>query len=126
MIVVAELQKGRSANSLKSAESEGQPSQKFGNCYNLHQPKFTLHFNFYVYGKRRPFDALRPALETRQLSLDYLIASCDSFTFKIQILNLDQALQSRAKERSLSCEKVLPVCTWLVLSKTVHFFCTSL
>ena len=35
-----ELQKGRSANSLKSAESEGQPSQKFGNCYNLHQPKF--------------------------------------------------------------------------------------
>ena len=27
----------------------------------------------------------------------------------------------RAKERSLSCEKVLPCCAWLVLSKTGPF-----
>ena len=35
-------------------------------------------------------------------------------------------VQGRAKESSLSCEKVLPGCAWLVLSKTGHFFCTSL
>ena len=35
-------------------------------------------------------------------------------------------VQGRAKERSLSCEKVLPRCAWLVLSKTGPFFCTSL
>ena len=33
---------------------------------------------------------------------------------------------SRAKERSPSCENVLLVCAWLVLSKTGPFFCTSL
>ena len=36
------------------------------------------------------------------------------------------AVQGRAKERSLSCEKVLPGYAWLVLSKTGPFFCTSL
>ena len=30
-------------------------------------------------------------------------------------------LQGRARERLLSCEKVLPGCTWLVLSKTGPF-----
>ena len=29
-------------------------------------------------------------------------------------------LQCRVKERSLSCEKVLPGCAWLVLSKTAQ------
>ena len=35
-------------------------------------------------------------------------------------------IQGRAKKKLLSCEKVLPVCAWLVLIKTGSFFCTSL
>ena len=36
------------------------------------------------------------------------------------------SVQGRAKKKLLSCEKVLPVCAWPVLSKTGPFFCTSL
>ena len=42
----------------------------------------------------------------------------------LQECSLD--VQGRAKERSLSYEKVLPGSAWLVLSKTGPFFCTSL